>query len=131
MSVPATEHWFSLSIRRNRKSYIFSSIILSAFFLSVFLALWFFGAGKRSGAIVFLLFFIPYIICVYLLTAQRLRDMNITGWLALLWFPIGLADDYIGGAASVAFIIVLWVVPGTQGQNRYGADPLTSDDIDY
>lgn len=126
MGVPATEEWFSLSIRRNRKSYIISSVLLTVTFLSVLLALWFFGAGGRRGMIILLLFFVPYLICGYLLTAQRLRDMNQTGWLALLWIPVGIADSYVGGAASFAFFIVLCVVPGTQGDNRYGPDPLRS-----
>lgn len=126
MGVPAAEEWFSLSIRRNRQSYIISSVLLTATFLGVLLALRFFNAGGRRGMIVLLLFFIPYVICGYLLTAQRLRDMNQTGWLALLWIPIGIADNYIGGAASFAFFIVLCAVPGSHGDNRYGPDPLWS-----
>lgn len=124
MSLPATDYWFSLSVRRNRKSYILSSLLLTATFLAVIFALWFFGARGRGGFIILLLFFVPYLICGYLLTAQRLRDMNLTGWLALLWIPVGIADSYVGGAASFAFFIILCVVPGTQGDNRYGPDPL-------
>jgi uncharacterized membrane protein YhaH (DUF805 family) len=103
-----------------------SSIILTVTFLSVLLALWFFEAGGRGGTIILLMFFVPYLICGYLLSAQRLRDMNQTGWLALLWVPVGIIDSYVGGAASFAFFIVLCVVPGTQGENRYGPDPLQS-----
>jgi uncharacterized membrane protein YhaH (DUF805 family) len=84
----------------------------------------FFDAGKLPAYIILTIFIVPYIICGYLLTAQRLRDMNLTGWLALLWIPIGIADSYVGGAASVASYIVLCVTPGTQGENRYGPDPL-------
>lgn len=124
MSFPATEGWFSLSVRRNRKSYIIASVLLTAIFLAVLAGLWFFNAGGRGGLIVFWLFFVPYFICGYSLTAQRLRDFGMTGWLALLWVPIGIADRYIGGAASLAFFLVLCAVPGTQGDNRYGPDPL-------
>lgn len=126
MSLPATEHWFSLSIRRNRKSYVFGSLFLTGIFVAVIAALWFFNARGRGSLIIVLLFFVPYFICGYLLTAQRLRDMNCTGWLALLWLPVGVADRYVGGAASFAFFIVLCAVPGTQGYNRYGPDPLAS-----
>jgi uncharacterized membrane protein YhaH (DUF805 family) len=87
---------------------------------TVLLGLWFFEAKGRQWAIIFMIFFAPYVICTYFLTAQRLRDFNQTGWLALLWIPIGTADNYVGGAASLAFIIALCAIPGTQGPNRYG-----------
>lgn len=124
MSAPATEGWFSLRIRRNRKSFILAGVLLIAVFLAVLLGLSFFEAQGRGGLIIFWLFFIPYAVCCYSLTSQRLRDFNVTGWLALLWKPISIADRYIGGAASLAFFLVLCAVPGTQGENRYGPDPL-------
>lgn len=124
MSLPATEQWFSLRARRNRKSYIAASIILATIMLCVLLALWFFAASRWTFDMVLLLFVVPYVVCIYSLTSQRLRDIGQTGWLALLWIPVGIADRYIGGAASVAFFIVLCVVPGTPGENRYGPDPL-------
>lgn len=98
--------------------------MLTGIFIAVIAALWFFNAKGRSGATIVLLFFVPYFVCGYLLTAQRLRDMNATGWLALLWLPVGVADRHIGGAASFAFFIILCAVPGTLGHNRYGPDPL-------
>jgi uncharacterized membrane protein YhaH (DUF805 family) len=124
MSVPATERWFSLSIRRNRKSYIFASLILIAIMAVVFSALWFFEARNDAGTIIFLVFFLMFGVCQYFLAAQRLRDMNLTGWLALLWIPIGMADEFVGGALSLAALVVLASVPGTDGPNRYGPDPL-------
>ncbi|WP_097107598.1 DUF805 domain-containing protein [Hoeflea halophila] len=124
MSIPSTEEWFSLSTRRNRKSFILATLILNLILGGVILALWFFEARQRSGQILFLFFFAPYVICGYTLTAQRLRDMGITGWLALLWLVTGIADQYVGGAASLALFLVLCAVPGTQGPNRYGPDPL-------
>ena len=130
MSVPATDLWFSLSIRRNRKSYIFASLILIAIMAIVLTAIWFFGAANRSGWLIFILFYIPFVICQYFLTAQRLRDMNLTGWLALLWIPIGIAAEVTSGATSLAAFLILAVVPGTNGANRYGPDPL-SDQFDW
>ncbi|QRM39474.1 DUF805 domain-containing protein [Rhizobium rhizogenes] len=124
MTLPATEHWFSFHARRNRKSYIVASMMLTAIMVCVLLVLWFFDARQRSFIVVFLLFLVPYVVCIYSLTSQRLRDMGQTGWLALLWIPVGITDRYIGGAASLAFSIVLCVVPGTAGENRYGPDPL-------
>jgi uncharacterized membrane protein YhaH (DUF805 family) len=126
MSLPATEFWFSASVRRNRKSFIFASVLLIAVWGGVLLALWFFEARSGVAEWIFLLFFIPLVVCTYFLTAQRLRDMNLTGWLALLWIPVGIADKYVGGAVTLAFLIVLCVVPGTKGPNSYGHDPLES-----
>lgn len=53
--------------------------------------------------------------------------MNLTGWLALLWIPIGFLPEPINAAVYLAAWIVLCVVPGTQGDNRFGADPLAND----
>ncbi len=95
--------------------------------LALSAALWFFAPSQQTGTTIFLLFFIPYLICAYTLSAQRLRDMNLSGWLALLWIPVGVADEQFGGAASLAFLIVLCAIPGTSGVNRYGPDPLTGE----
>lgn len=126
MSLPVAEYWFSFSVRRNRKSYMFATLLLTAVMFAVVGVLWFFGPKRRVGDVIFLLFFIPYVICGYSLTAQRLRDMNVTGWLALLWIPVGVADRFIGGAASLTFYIILCAVSGTKGENNFGPDPLGS-----
>lgn len=124
MAIPATDDWFSFSIRRNRQSYILASILLIVVMAVVYGSLLLFSSSKRASIVIIVLFLIPYAICSYSLTAQRLRDMNVTGWLALLWIPITVADNYIGGAASLFFLIVLSAVPGTAGGNTYGPDPL-------
>jgi len=132
-SYPALEDWFSTSIRRNRKSFIIASVALFAVMaVAAFVIAWF-TPPRRDGhftwpfVLSFAPFAIAYIICSYLLSAQRLRDMGLTGWLTLLWIPIGTADTYLHGAASLAAYIVLCTVPGTQGTNRYGPDPLEAD----
>lgn len=124
MTVPATEGWFSVSIRRNRRSFFLASIWLWLILAGV-VAFIYFTEPTRSWAVFMLLaFFVPAAICSWCLTGQRLRDMGLTGWLALLWIPVNVADPFVGGAASLAFIIVLICVPGTKGPNRYGPDPL-------
>lgn len=46
----------------------------------------------------------------FLLNIQRSHDMNVTGWLSLIWLlPLG--------------IFVFWFVPGTRGENDYGKPP--------
>ena len=48
------------------------------------------------------------------ISAQRLHDMNQSGWMQLL-----------GGIPYVGFLVGLWMLftPGTVGPNRYGPDP--------
>ena len=127
MSLPASEFWFSLSIRRNRKSFLIGTLFLLGVLAAVLGGLYFFGVGKRVSIILLVIFGLPLIFVSYNLAAQRLRDFNLTGWLALLWLPINvLSDDYaeLSSALSLAFWIVLVFVPGTKGENRYGPDPL-------
>lgn len=124
MSMPATEEWFSLSGRRNRKSYIFSNAIIFSIVLLVFFALWFFEAKKLTGTVIFVIFLLPFVAACYLIAAQRLRDMNVTGWLALVWPILGLMPEGVGGGLSLIFLLILCSVPGTIGDNRYGPDPL-------
>ncbi|PBB94802.1 DUF805 domain-containing protein [Mesorhizobium sp. WSM3862] len=124
MAVAAHEDWFSGTIRRNRQSFVLANLLLVGVLFFVVVVLWIFSASARNGYLILLLFVVPFVICQYFLTGQRLRDMGVTGWLALLWLPVGVADKYIGGAASLAFVLMLCVVPGTEGPNRYGPDPL-------
>lgn len=103
--------------------------MLANFFLLLIMALVtgaliFFDVRLRSGQIIFFLFYIPFLIAQYFLTAQRLRDFGVTGWLSLLWIAIALFPPPYSGAFSLAFLLVLCAVPGTEGENRYGSDPL-------
>jgi uncharacterized membrane protein YhaH (DUF805 family) len=77
--------------------------------------------GKRLGLIIF---GVPAAISSYLLTAQRLRDLNLSGWFALLWIPLNMLDGSLARALSVAALIVLCAIPGTAGPNKYGDDCL-------
>lgn len=89
--------------------------------------LYFFDVGKRASIILLVIFGLPWIFVSYNLTAQRLRDFNLTGWLTLLWVPINVLHQNhseLSSALSLAFWIVLVFVPGTKGENRYGPDPL-------
>lgn len=127
MSLPASEYWFSFSERRNRKSYLIATIMLIGVMIAVFVALSFFGSGKRTSLIILVLFGLPWIFVSYNLTAQRLRDFNVTGWLTLLWVPINmLQNEYSGlsSALSLVFWIILVFVPGSAGGNRYGSNPI-------
>mgnify|MGYP006982481585 CR=1 FL=1 len=59
MSLPVTEYWFSLSVRRNRKSFIFASILVIVVVLVIFGGLLFFDTSERAASVIMLLFAIP------------------------------------------------------------------------
>jgi uncharacterized membrane protein YhaH (DUF805 family) len=124
MSLPATESWFSLTVRRNRKSFAIAYSLLLVIMLAIFVLMYGYDVNKDARELILLACFIPYLICTYFLTAQRLRDIGVAGWLALLWIPVTIADSILFGAASVVFLVILLSVPGTNGRNRYGTDPL-------
>jgi uncharacterized membrane protein YhaH (DUF805 family) len=118
--------WFSLSVRRNRKSFVLAFTGLYAFLVCVALVLGSLGVPQRVFYAIMIVFAIPTAVVTYTLSGQRLRDIGVTGWLALLWIPLGMLPDPFGAALALAFTIVLVFVPGTQGDNRYGPDPLES-----
>ena len=124
MSTPVLEEWFSIDIRRNRKSFMLSTIALYATF-GVCYFIWIsFAETTRGENLGLAVFGIPAEICSYLLVAQRLRDFSVSGWLALLWIPINLLDGQIRVAVTLAALIVLCAIPGTNGPNKFGDDPL-------
>lgn len=73
-------------------------------------------------------FLAPAVISTYFLTAQRLRDLNISGWVAILWIPIGFADDFAGHTLSPIVLLLLSLIAGTKGPNNYGPDPVGNSD---
>ena len=124
MSIPALDGWFALNLRRNRLSFILAYAALCAT-SAVCVFVWFyFAETERGKQIGFLLFGVPAIVCSYLLVAQRLRDLNLSGWFALLWFPINLLEGQLRLAITLAIIIILCAIPGTAGANKYGDNPL-------
>ena len=117
MSLPASDYWFSLTVRRNRKSFLIGTLFLFGVMAAVLGGLYFFDVGKRASIILLVIFGLPWIFVSY----------NLTGWLTLLWVPINVLQNNhseLSSALSLAFWIVLVFVPGTKGENRYGADPL-------
>jgi uncharacterized membrane protein YhaH (DUF805 family) len=48
-----------------------------------------------------------FVVCV-LLTIQRCHDFDVTGWLSIVFILVPLA------------MLLLWIIPGTRGENRYG-----------
>lgn len=80
--------------------------------------------GGTTGLVVHFILQIPLTFLLCLFAAQRIRDFGLTGWLVLLFIPVMILDQYIYVGTLIAMIIIL-VIPGTQGDNRYGPDPLS------
>ncbi|WP_288831822.1 DUF805 domain-containing protein [uncultured Megasphaera sp.] len=105
---------FSSRGRVNRKPYIISMIILgivTGFFSCL-------SEGAEDIVIVSLVSVIVICLCSIvsiLLTIRRFHDLNRSGWYTLLGFiPI------------VNFVVSLYLLckRGTEGENKYGPDPL-------
>ncbi|RKF22968.1 DUF805 domain-containing protein [Altericroceibacterium spongiae] len=61
-------------------------------------------------------------------TVRRFHDRDMSGWWYLGFVVAGLIP-YIGFIASIA-LIVLMALPGTNGPNRFGADPKNPSNAD-
>lgn len=121
------DFWFSLTIRRERKSFIYASLLVIALLVAIFVGISSLDISVRAKAPIFLLYAGMGVFVSYTLSAQRLRDMGVTGWLALLWIPINVASEELKSFATSVFLLVLWIVPGTDGANRYGESPIRSE----
>ena len=97
---------FSVSGRIGRARYIVYTTLLP--FLIMLLA----GAASAflgpAGTAVIIVGWVALVAISIMLTIQRSHDFNMTGWFSLLCLvPL----------ANLAF----WLIPGTDGANRYGA----------
>lgn len=68
--------------------------------------------GAVIVGIVMLLLNISALCC----SVRRLHDRDKSGW-NLLWMLLPLL--------GVLYLLVLWMLPGTDGENRFGSDPLS------
>lgn len=93
----------------------------------IFIFIGWIDLSGKTKSIFSIIYFLMGLTCSYTLTAQRLRDVNMTGWLALLWVPISFADDSIRATLTSAFTLALWVIPGTKGENEYGPSPISTE----
>jgi len=67
-------------------------------------------AGQTAVFLVIPFGYVALLVVQFLFNIQRSHDMNMTGWLSLIYLvPFGL--------------LVFWFVPGTRGENDYGKRP--------
>ena len=86
-----------------------------------------------AGAVVMIVLIIPFYIWALLttvasiaVTIRRLHDLNLTGWVYLIYplLLVGAAaiSPYLMVAVAIGWIVVM-CLPGTKGPNKYGSDP--------
>lgn len=72
------------------------------------------GAAEMAAVSISVVVMLLLFVVLYTLAIQRLHDMNASGWLALLMLvPL----------VNLILVLVFLITPGTQGENRYGAQP--------
>jgi uncharacterized membrane protein YhaH (DUF805 family) len=82
----------------------------------------------RSGIFALLLmvcFLLANILPNIMLSIRRFHDLNQTGWLVLLFFVVGQIP--ILGTLSGLANLIWFIMPGTDGSNKYGPDPLATN----
>ena len=79
------------------------------------------------GVVISWLALFPLAFAFWAISARRLQDMNLPGWLALLFFLLFLAYG-INILAAIVFFVIVGCLDGTPGENRFGQDPLGRND---
>lgn len=124
---------FSFSGRMSRSSYIACVICL---FVIGLITIFTFGFYARNNsdllfAIAGSLYFIVNIINLSLVS-RRLRDIGFSPWWLVVLIIVGVAITSTTGSedlfsrATDALTVILLIIPGTKGPNKYGPDPLAS-----
>jgi uncharacterized membrane protein YhaH (DUF805 family) len=68
------------------------------------------GGGSAGAGVLMFVAWAFMIVLSVMLTIQRAHDFNASGWLSIIAF-IPLVN------------LIFWFIPGTDGENRYGAPP--------
>ncbi len=70
------------------------------------------GIISVVGGLIMLVIYIAFIIYAFIVIIQRCHDFNASGWLSLVMLiPV----------VGFLFLIALLVIPGTEGENNFGA----------
>ena len=120
MSKPVMSDLFKFSGRRNRKSYVL--FLLAAIAVQIVVGIVVAamgGVGAEEMSVGAMIVAVPVMIVLAVMSlavgSQRCRDFGWTGWAMLL-----VLVPFIGFLFALAIIFI----PGNQGENRYGPDPL-------
>lgn len=124
------EKYFTFSGRASRSEYWYFylfNVIIWVVFIGIFAAM---ASGTSGGiesistgvlvvgGIIAVALYIPLIAAM----VRRFHDRDMSGWWVLGLFLLGLIP-YVGILASIAMLIIT-ILKGTEGDNRFGPDPL-------
>jgi len=112
------ESFFSASGRLNRRPYFFRGLALSipSYLLGELPKAW--GISLGLFAIPALILILAALVLIFLQAIKRLHDLDLSGWWSLV-FVIPIINFGLG--------LYLTFAKGTDGPNRFGADPLATD----
>jgi len=115
MSKPVFEDLFTFSGRRNRQSFIlFQLASIVAVLLGIGVITTITYAAPPVGAIFWFIGVVGFIaiaVANWATASQRVRDFGQSGvWALVMLIP------YVGFAFSIA----LWLIPSSEGENKYG-----------
>ena len=122
MSKPVFEDLWSFSGRRNRLSFLLVGLAQIAGFVVLF-GIVMAAAATRIDAVLIgaaaicAVAFVALTVSGWAVSSQRCRDFGWTGWAALITIV-----PYVGWLFAVALLFI----PGTDGDNRYGGDPIAA-----
>lgn len=110
--------YFSYQGRLNRKPYFWRSLLiifLETICYVIFDSVWEDDLFSTVLLLISIMIFILCIIADLMLDIRRLHDVNKSGWFVLLTFI---------PAVTPFFYLYLFLMPGTDGNNQYGENPL-------
>lgn len=113
--------FFSPACRIGRARYLARAVLLMLAFAGVLGVMFTFSftraADGEMGAfaiIAFVLTYLAYMICLWILNIQRCHDLNKSGWFSLLLL-VPVANMFVA--------LYMLFAPGTAGKNSYGNRP--------
>lgn len=112
-----TKNYVNFKGRARRKEYWGFTL----FYALIFAILGAF-AFTGIGVILFLVVFVATLPPSISLTVRRLHDINLSGWFTL--YMLIMLIPVIGEAIAIIISIVIGVVQGSAGSNKFGENPV-------
>ncbi len=155
MTINTTNEYFQLNTnikyqgRSNRKRYWLQTLVMiGAFLLAMLVGIALFGVLGILGKILIVLVVLAMIYVSFCITAKRLHDRNKSGQWFVPFFvlpnilsmpvehlgedsPLALLLLLISAALSIWAFIEVGCLKGTIGDNQYGPDSLSQQDITH
>ncbi len=121
---PRSEYWYFLLFQMTVYVLLFALLLLVTSFGDMI-----YGSFSTGGWIVLgliAIFFLGTVIPAITVTVRRLHDRNLSGW----WYLAFVAVSFVPILDWISSIVLLVVMclKGTDGDNKYGPDPLTGPD---